>query len=180
MNTAIQTIPAPARTMRLYDLAASWELIADEIVDAGGEITPEIASKLDALESILHAKADAICSLVQRFNRQATAAHAEADRLVKLANVRDRAAGKLAAYLKTCMEMMNTPKIETDIFRVRVQKNGRPAIRCDVDPASLPAEFRKEITTVSMQADALLEAWKMKRELPPGVMVTQGTHLRIY
>ena len=163
--------------MTLYELTQEWAEIQDALIDSGGELTPEIEARLDALPGALQVKADGYCYVIQQLLRSADAAKAEADRLSELARVRKNAADRLKDRLKSAMETTGQLKLESDRFKVRVQKNGRPSIAWTGEPDALPCEYSR--VAVSLDGQAAYEAWKAGRELPEGFKVTEGTHLRI-
>jgi hypothetical protein len=115
--------------------------------------------------------------MVQMLNREAESAKLEAERLESLAEIRQHAVDRLKDYLKANLELMNMTKVETDLFKVRIQKNSRPGIAYIGDLRELPFEYQR--VKVEMNGTALYEAWKGGKELPAGVTVTEGKHLRI-
>lgn len=163
--------------MKLYELTNEWQLIELHLTDTDGEITPDIQAALDTIEAELPQKVDGICSLMRHFLTRAAAAREESERLAKLAQARQNAGERLKAYLKTCLERMGQAKVETDRFKVRIQKNGQPSVKYNGLPEMLPTKFQK--VRIDVDNAALATAWKTGEALPPGVDVQQGTHLRI-
>jgi len=162
--------------MKLYELPAAFEWLAEKLDDLDGELTPDLENELAALEYELAHKVTGICCLVQRFMRQAEAAKAEADRLHALSRVRANAAARLKEYLQLHLESMGLRKYETDLFRVRIRVNSRPTIRWTNDLDALPVAFRR--VSVALDGEAAYQAWK-ETGLPSGFEVALGSHLRI-
>src|SRR5262245_25880150 len=105
--------------MKLYELPAAFERVAEKLVDLEGELTPELEKELAALEGELARLVNGIGCLVQRFTRHAETAKAEADRLLRLAHSRANAAARLKDYLRRHLECLGIRKYETGLFRVR-------------------------------------------------------------
>lgn len=161
--------------MKLHEITN--EILMDALVDANGEISPEAEAQLGALEEDLHAKTEAYCKIIRTFECEACAAQAEVDRLQKLVQVRTNAAKRLKAWLLQNLQRLGLERVETDLFRVRIQQNGRPSINYSGDPEALPPFMRR--VKVEVNGDAAYELWKGGQELPPGFQVTRGSHLRI-
>lgn len=179
MSTA-ETRPGPAETLRLlklYELPTAYEELEEALIEAGGELTPEIEARLDALEGNLEAKVDGLVGLAQQLARMGEAADAEAARLKRLASARTAAAGRLKEYLLRTLEQLGRPKVETDRFAVRVQRNGRPSITWPGDPSDLPMDLAR--LEVKLDGQAAYERWKRDGEMPEGFVVALGSHLRI-
>lgn len=165
--------------MKLYELANEYAAIELALADSDGEITPEIQAMLDSVESELPAKVDGICSVLRHQATRAAAAREEGERLAKLAQSREKAATRLREYLKANLERMNISRVETDRFKVRIQKNSVPSVRLadGISPEDLPAEYVRFKPEANNSAIAM--AWKAGKSLPDGVEVSVGTHLRI-
>lgn len=165
--------------MKLYELANEYAAIELALADSDGEITPEIQTMLDSVESELPAKVDGICSVFRHMMTRAAAAKEEAERILRLYQVRERAANRLKEYLKSNLERMGMTNIETDRFKVRIQKNSAPSVKVadGLLPEDLPAEYVRFKPEVNNSAIAM--AWKAGKTLPDGVEVKIGTHLRI-
>jgi hypothetical protein len=164
--------------MKLYELTNEWQNLQDRLVESDGELTPDMLWILDRLESELPLHVDNICSLVRGFLAGAEGAKAEAERLTKLSQAREKAASRLKSYLKEHMEKMGTRKVSTDLFAVRIQANP-PCVKTDMPAEALPSRFVRVKTVFDIDKAKLIEAWKADEELPPGVSVEVGTHLRI-
>jgi hypothetical protein len=161
--------------MKLYELPQKYEEILSKLTD--GEVTPDLEAELGALDETLQTKTEGICKMVQALNREAESANLEVARLSALAEIRLNAAARLKDYLKLTLELMNMTKVETDLFKVRIQKNSRPGIAYIGDLRELPFEYQR--VKVELNGTALYEAWKGGKELPAGVTVTEGSHIRI-
>jgi hypothetical protein len=169
---------AKGGNMKLHEIANEYLTIMDDIVEAGGELTPDIESRLPVLmEKELPVKVDGYCKMIRTLETQAAVAMAEQDRIGKLISSRVKAAHRLKDWLRINLQRLGKDKVETGIFCVRIQKNGRPSITYDGNLDDLPFQFRR--ITVSLDGDAAYKRWKAGDELPEGFQITVGTQLRI-
>lgn len=165
-------------TMPLYAIADDLIDIQELLFEAGGELTPEIESKLDALTGQFDDKAERICHVIQSELRAGEAAKAEARRLDALAHARSQAAANLKRYLMREMVRADRRKIDLPTFRVRIQANGgRPRIEWTRGLATLPTEYRR--VEIMLNSEAAYDHWKTTGSLPEGFVVERGEHLRI-
>lgn len=165
--------------MRLYDMPVAFNQIEELIMEAGGELTPELETMLDQFQGELANKVDAICALIRQFSLDSTGAKCEVDRLRSLSSVRSRAAERLESYLQTNLGLLGYKRYETPRFCVSVCRNGgRPAIRW-TGGDNIPEQYRKVETKTTFDSERAYQDWKEGKELPPGVEIHQGEHLRI-
>jgi hypothetical protein len=163
--------------MILYQIAAELRPLMDAADEAGGELTPADLDRLDQLLPDLTAKVEAVCKLVRTWEALAAARKAEAQRLQQGAGTLDANARRLKEYLRQCLDVAGLPRHETPLFKVWRQRS--PAsLRCVVDPAKLPAGFRRE--TVEPDFRAALDVWRDSGVVPDGFEAAEAAeHLRI-
>lgn len=161
--------------MTLYELTD--ELAA--VLEAGedGELPEDLEARLDDLLPQFDQKVDNICRLMAEISARAEGRINEAERLTALGRAGLRTVGRLKSYLKDSLERMGVKKIETPLFKVRVQNNSQPSIEYTGDVSQLPPTFRR--TIIEPDKKAVLTAWKAGEELPPGFVVEVGQHLRV-
>lgn len=166
-----------ATTLRLYEVGAELEAVVEELIEGGGELTPELETRLDEWTAAFHDKAERVALYIQNLQGLAKAAKQEADRLKELASVRQNAADRLKAYLQGEMEATGERKIETPRANLWLQKNGRPSIRWMRNVEEIPAPFKR--VKVELDGNAAYEEYRTGGELPEGFEVEVGHHLRI-
>jgi len=148
------------------------------IAEAGGELTPELEERLDALEGAFDAKVERIALLVQREAGIANMAKDEADRLSAIRKSHQSTADGLKGYLLNQMLRSDRLKVETPKARVRVQRNGMPSIQWTKDPEELPEAYKR--VTVAPDLALVREELKAGAGVPEGFTVEYGHHLRIF
>lgn len=158
----------------LYELAPEYAALEDELDAAGGEISPELMARFDAIAGELKDKLSACAFMIR--NRQAESdKHAEeAKRQANRAAVLNRSAASLKQYVEYCLDMAGLAKIEGV---VRLQANGQVSVAFDGEPEKLPEGFRRVI--FGLDRDAALAAHAAGQPLPEGVRVERGRHVRI-
>ena len=162
--------------MQLYKISdALLSILAAS--EETGELTPEQAEQLTALEGDFKDKVQSVCQVVRQWQSDAEAAKVEVARLSALATSRTRLADGLKSYLKVQMEATGQDKVKTDLFAVRIQKNSVPSCKVDIEATTLPPRFQR--VTVEADKAALVDAFKAGELLPEGVEVVFGSHLRI-
>lgn len=160
--------------MRLYELPAAFaELLsrADEL----GELPPDAAALLDALELDVDGKAAGICRLIRGQEVIAASIRVEAGKLVDKARVIERQAEWWKAYLLKALLQIGRDSAGDGAFKARV--GHRASIDVDVPAEQLPEEFRR--VKIEPDKTALTDAAKAGQELPPGVRYESHPFLAI-
>lgn len=162
--------------MKLYQLPAAFTDI--DLMTQDGELPPEAMEKLAALEMELGQKLDACCRVMRRFEAQAAAYKNEADRFAKHATSATNNAARIKKYMEDNLKALGIDKIETELFRLRLQNN---APSCEIvagfDLRTLPEEYQS--IKIDANKRALLQAHKDGVLLPEGVSIVQTRTLRV-
>lgn len=164
--------------------AISMELLEIEHALADMDSDPEtVAAAVDAyLESTeeLRTKVDRYCGLLREFEARAKARQEEAQRLSALAGADTRAAATLKARLHEFMKLHDIAKLETLRFKVGRQANGGvQALVMDIEPEQLPEEYRRTVTAIVADTDALRAAINDGKTIEGVRLADRGEHLRI-
>lgn len=166
----------PVLNLRLWELADAVVEIGAELMDAGGELSPELEARLDAIDASFEGKVERVALYIRELEVTADAAAAEAKRLAAMAAARGGAAKRLKEYLKQNLERTGKQRVETDRVRLRLQKNSRPSITWARSIDDLPERYAR--ITVALDGQRAYDDWKAG-ELPSSFTVETGTHLRI-
>ena len=165
----------------LHELTIECQRIMAAIGDADGEITPDVADRLDAMEGAREAKVDAYCRLMKNFELMGDEISAaavpfklEAKRIEARAESHHRAAERLRARLKMELQAQGVAKIKTGLFTVSIYGIA-PEIAWTADGPP-PAEFQ---TAPSLNKAAADQWYKTKGSLPEGFSVKPKTAMRI-
>ncbi len=164
----------------LYEIASDIQQIMLSLEDAEGELTPEMAEKLDQLQMAFEEKVENV--LRYRVGQVAAAEgiDREIQRLTALRNGYNRRADSLKAYVFRSMQALNIPRVVCRLFTVWIQKNGRPCIELAAAADGLPdipEPYRR--VTVTFDSQKAYEDWKAGTPLPKCITVIDGFHLRV-
>jgi hypothetical protein len=164
----------------LYQLTDKFTALKDSLIVAAedGELSPMMEASLDALNVAIDLKLENCCRAVRNLEADAAALRAEAARFAQRAQHAENAVKRLKAYMQLNLEKLGQTRMDAGLFRVRIQANSQPTVTYDGDPEQLPFELRK--VAYSVDAKAVVEAWKAEKPLPDGVSVVRNSHLRIY
>ena len=139
---------------RLYELTAQYREALDNVyVDTEtGEVVGGL--ELDALEGAINDKAEAIAVVIKEKMNFANACKAEIDSITKKQKTTLKEVDFLKEYLKTNLEALNIPKVQTP----RTTISFRTSTSVEVtDESKLPKQFIIEKTTYSPDKVALKE-----------------------
>lgn len=166
----------PSTELKLYEITDKLLEIGARMVDADGEMTPEMEKELAGWEATFEEKAAMVALFIRHLELQAGMADEEATRLHALAKPRNNTAQRLKVYLMMQMEAAGVRKIDTTRIKAWIQSNP-PSVRCDVAPEDLPSD----LVRMKMEVDKtkILEKHKAGQPLPEGVEILQGQSLRI-
>lgn len=181
-------------TLKLYeytdalDVVKAWVLEHDdEIRAAEGAIPDELAELLSSAELGFSEKAENVALFIRELLANAEAVKAEKNRLDARVRHYERAAESLKGYLKEQMQRADIPKVEGKLVTVRVQKNP-PSVKVLLDQETLSAMRDKPETMLFVQTvpesyrvdtDYVKALYKNGTQLPQGITVEQGCHVRI-
>lgn len=174
-----------AGTLRLYEATAALAILEQWLFESEGELTPEIEALLAQAEGDFAKKVEQVALFIRGRLATAAAIKEEEARLAALRKTEENAAERLKAYLLRELTAAGKDKVEGTLAKVRIQKNP-PAVKSiltDDDILKLYDERPEYVTLIPAQlklnSRAALDAWKAGDELPPGLAVEQGTHVRI-
>lgn len=165
-------------TLTLHAIGDELQAIAEALVENGGDLTPELAAQLAAIEGAFTSKVERVLLYARNLEATAEAAKQEAVRITALSTSREKAAARLREYVKTEMERADVAKVETPLIVARIQQNSRPSISWTLPIEELDKRFVK--ITYALDGTKAYEAWKANSTaLPEGFVVERGTHLRV-
>jgi chromosome segregation ATPase len=163
--------------MKLYEIPAALRALEAQIEEAEGVLTPELEAELEAVQGEFERKAEWIAMLIREAKLEAEKWKAEEERVQNRRRALERRAEHLNRYLHMGMTAMDQDKVKGEMLTVSLQRNSQPTIAYEGSPDGLPDVYKR--VRVEMDAQALREAYKAGQELPDGVSVHFGTHLRI-
>jgi hypothetical protein len=162
--------------LKLWELGEELESLNSEIIEADGEITPDMEARLDAVRGAFDEKAERLVLAIKANEAREKMVGDEIERLKAIAKPYQNAAKGLRAYLYRIMVQVDVRRVDRPRGKAWIQKNGKPSVLFGGDPRKLPPEFQK--VTVDLNRDAVYAAHKDGVTVE-GCEVVIGSHLRI-
>lgn len=164
----------------LLTLAAEYEDMLDAMTDAEGcddAYLEAVEKAMDEAGDDFDKKADGYAGVIRELQLRANAQKEEAKRLMAKAKTAEANADWMKGVLLRAMNATERIRIESDRFKIRVQKNSVRPLLLHVDPEFLPDKFVR----VKRDADkkAITAALEAGESIPFAEFGEPGTHLRI-
>lgn len=167
--------------LSLYHLADWTSRLQYALLDAEGEMVPEIAEVLEAelaeVGAALDEKLVRCGQVVLTLQANAAAAKMERDRLDSIYKRWNRSGDSLKEYMRNHMTRVGVGKVKHETCPLRLQKNPASVV-VECEATDLPTEFQK--IQIDPDNTALKAAWKAGDKLPAGVSIDETrNHIRI-
>jgi len=142
---------------RLHEITADFVALEELLLEAGGELTPEIEAWMAENAWNLDTKVDGYAALIHEWTADAEKWKAEEERCAGHRKARTNAAQRLKDRLCEELVRMDRLKVETPRFKVAVQRSA-PSVEVCAAVELLPEAFRRSVTTVTADKTALKDA----------------------
>lgn len=149
--------------LKIFQIEQSYNQLAEELIDNGGELTPELETALAITEEQLQNKSVAYSFVIKQMDADIDTIDAEIKRLQALKKQREKASEYLKERIKHAMELFSIDEIKTPLVKINFRKS--ETVEVD-DVNQLPAAFK--VVKVTEQADKAA----IKAALKDGVEVT--------
>lgn len=163
--------------MTLYELQQEYidllEIMEDPDVDP---VTLE--DTFEALGGEIEAKAEGYGKVIRQLEYNTGVLKEEMDRLSKRKKVIESNIDRMKKTIQAAMELIDKPKIDTDLFTFRIQKNPESAVLDEKDIKKIPQEYL-------IPQDPKINRDKIRKDLKAGknldgiAHLEQGSSLRI-
>ena len=163
--------------MNAYRLSFEVRQLLDSIGE-GGELTPETEAILDKLASNREQLVEYLGLAIREHNLAAVALRGESAWLSQGARRHEDAGVRLREYLLNTLKEMGVKTITTDTQKITISAS----------PIKVQVEEGLDLTSVdekfvaikrSVNTDAVKVAAERGEELPPGIALVQGEHVKI-
>ena len=163
--------------MTLYELQDEYRQLLDLAEDP--EVDPEIlADTMEALEGEIEEKAVGYGKVIRQMEADAEALKNEEERLASRRKVTENNIKRLKQALQFAMMAVGKPKIDTDLFKFRIQKNPASVVIDAPSTDHMPAEYIT-IQAPTWNKAAIKEALKAGKDLSGIAHLEQTESLRI-
>jgi hypothetical protein len=164
--------------MKLYELASELAVINDTLIDAQGELTPDLETRLDELNLQLTEKATGLRKWLVVIENDETALETEISRLQRIKKVNENLRERLKEYVKKNMEVAGLKTIKTQIGTFSVVPNPI-SLEC-ISEEMTPENFKETIPEKKVPNKPLIKTTLSEGyEVSGWKLVTDKTHLRI-
>lgn len=159
----------------IYHIEKEYALIAEELIENGGEITPEIATALQINEQELQVKATNYAFVIKQMIGDVDLIEAEIKRLQALKKSKETVTERLKETIQAAMEHHGILKIETPLIKLSFRKSESVEI---LDEEMLNSKYITSKTTHAPNKTAIKEAIKAG-EIVEGAALNQNQSLQI-
>ena len=153
-----------AKMAKFHELIHASNEITERIMEAEGELTPEIQAYLNFTIEEFKAKLDQYAHVMKRLEMEAVYVHDESARLSAISDRLQGAKDAIKARAKLLMRAAFTNELIGD--SVKMTLSIRPSAKLVVDPLLLPPEFFKEKITLVPDKELIAQTIKDGVDVP--------------
>ena len=132
----------------IYNIEQSYNQLAEELIDNGGEITPELSEALAITEEQLQNKSVAYSFVIKQMDADVEIIDAEIKRLQAAKKQREKASEYLKERIKHAMDLFSIEEIKTPLVKINFRKSETVEVQ---DVNALPSLYK--VVKVTEQAD---------------------------
>ena len=159
----------------IFNIGNELQLIINEIIESGGEITPETENALIIKESELSEKSIKYGYVIKAMEYDVSAIDEEIKRLGAIKRVRNNAIERLKNVLSETMQNFDVPEIATPTLKINFRKSQTVEI---LDEDLIPKEFKTVKVTTSISKAEIKKAIK-NGELVAGAGLRNNQNIQI-
>ena len=148
--------------MNIYQIQNEYLLLVNQIIENGGEVTPQQELNLQITREQLQDKGTNYAFVIKKLDAECDIIDAEIKRLSELKKVRQNACERLKSNISHAMQTFEVDKIESPLIKLSFRKSQSVNV---ADVNSLPSEYKT--IKVTEQADKV----KIKQALLNGEVI---------
>jgi hypothetical protein len=149
--------------LTIYQIEQNYNQLAEELIDNGGELTPELSEALQITEEQLQNKSVAYSFVIKQMDADIETIDAEIKRLQAAKKQREKASEYLKERIKHAMELFSIDEIKTPLVKINFRKSETVEVE---NVNALTSAYK--VVKVTEQADKAA----IKAALKDGVEVT--------
>jgi hypothetical protein len=154
--------------MNIYQIEQEYLLLSNDIIEAGGEITPELETALAINKEQLQNKGINYGYVIKSLESDITAIEEEIKRLNALKSSRTKTNDLLKATIKQAMQLYGIEELKTATLKI----NFRKSESVEVDADLLDEKYLVEKTTYTADKIKIKEAIKSGESVVGAVLNT--------
>ena len=159
----------------LYNIAAEYQHLSDQLIESEGELTPELQELLSINKDELEYKGQSYAMVIKGYESDITVINSEIQRLIDLSTRRNKAIERLKNNLKAAMLLYGYDKIETPLVKLSFRKSESVEI---INEAQLDQKYMVEKITVTPNKVAIKNDIKAGIEVE-GAVLSVNQNLQI-
>ena len=159
----------------IFKISNELQLIVNEIIEAGGELTEQNEDALIIKEGELQSKSQDYGYVIKRLEYENKIIDDEVKRLNEIKKFRSNAIERLKNILSTTMQTFNIPEIETPTMKINFRKSSSVEI---FDEEKIPNQFKTAKTTITISKTDIKKAISAGEEIE-GARIVENQNLQI-
>ena len=161
--------------MNLFNIQHEYLLLINQIIENGGEITPQQELNLQITRDQLQDKGTNYAFVIKKLDAECDIIDAEIKRLTELKKVRQNACERLKSNISHAMQIFEVDKIESPLIKLSFRKSQSVNV---ADVNSLPNEYKT--IKVTEQADKVkIKQALLNGEVIEGCEIVNNNNLQI-
>jgi hypothetical protein len=149
--------------MNIFNIQTEYQLLVNELIENGGEITPEIELALQINKDNFHSKSENFAYVTKQFDAEMDIIDNEIKRLQQAKKSREKTIQRLKDTIELAMLTFDIDKIETPLIKISFRKSESVEVS---DVNELPNEFK----TIKLTETA--DKLKIKDALKSGMFIS--------
>lgn len=122
----------------LFDITSEYKRIAEELIESGGEVSPELEERLQLTQNNLQEKAVNYSYIIKQSEYEVDIIDAEIERLMKMKKSRQKAVENLKERLSDAMQHFGIDEIKSPTMKLSFRKSETIEI---TDEKLIPVKF---------------------------------------
>ena len=148
--------------MNIYNIQSEYQQLVNQLIENGGELTPELELALQINKDNFHSKSENYGYITKQFDGEIDIIDNEIKRLQQAKKSREKTIERLKATIELAMTTFEVDKIETPLIKISFRKSESVEVS---DVNELPNEFK--VIKLTESADKL----KIKDALKSGMFI---------
>jgi hypothetical protein len=161
--------------LNIYQIEKEYLELANQLIESGGECSPELELQLTINQEQLEQKARGYGFVVKQMESDVLIIDAEIKRLGELKKARIKTIERLETTVSNAMQLYQINRLETPTLKISFRKSESVEIDNEAD---IPAQFLKEKITYTIDKVAIKEAIK-KGEVVIGARLQVNQNIQI-
>ncbi len=153
----------------IYQIENEYRLLAENLIESGGELTPEIETQLQIIKADLQNKSVSYSFVIKQLESDISQIDAEVKRLNDLKKARSKTVERLEETLKNAMILFDIQKIESPLVTISLRDSESVEV---LHLAILSDEYKKtSVPVVSADKIKIKEAIKAGETVEGAILV---------